>query len=200
MGCHPPSLASLDEEGAYAKVVVASSKDRVHSLGNESEVEKGKVEVRRLTEELQTAKEEARKKTGEAMILRDEWKRARQERAAFETEVATLRTKVVELEADRDRDIRRGSRAARREIANGFREVLTSLEKRWVDKKKEVSTEIHLHEWLPTSEMEKDCEAVASLASVLDWSVAGLDLPQVSEDSIVDDEAASSSSREEASS
>ena len=123
----------------------------MHSLGNESEVEKGKVEVRMLTEELRTAKEEARKKTGEAMILRDEWKRARQERAVFETEVATLRTKVVELEADRDRDIRRGSRAARREIANGFREVLTSLEKRWVDKKKEVSTEIHLHEWFPTS-------------------------------------------------
>ena len=123
----------------------------MHSLGNESEVEKGKVEVRMLTEELRTAKEEARKKTGEAMILRDEWKRARQERAVFETEVATLRTKVVELEADRDRDIRRGSRAARCEIANGFREVLTSLEKRWVDKKKEVSTEIHLHEWFPTS-------------------------------------------------
>ena len=65
--------------------------------------------------------------------------------------MAALRTKVVELEADRDRDIRRGSRAARREIANGFREVLTSLEKRWVDKKKEVSAEIHLHEWLPTT-------------------------------------------------
>ena len=49
-------------------------------------------------------------------------------------------------------------------------------------------------------EMEKDCDAVASLATVLDWSVAGLDLPQVLEDSIVDDEAASSSAREEASS
>ena len=49
-------------------------------------------------------------------------------------------------------------------------------------------------------EMEKDSEAIGSLAAVLDWSVAGLDLPQVSEDSIVDDEAVSSSAREEASS
>ena len=48
--------------------------------------------------------------------------------------------------------------------------------------------------------MEKDSEAIGSLAAVLDWSVAGLDLPQVSEDSIVDDEAVSSSAREEASS
>ena len=152
--------------------------------------------------------------------MRDEWKRARQERAIFKTEVATLRTKVVELETDRDRDIRRGSRAARREIASGFREVLTSLEKKWVDKKKEVSAEIQLHEVVANldllneikdeglvvedeivrlKEMEKDSEAIGSLAAVLDWSVAGLDLPQVSEDSIVDDEAASSSAREEAS-
>ena len=120
--------------------------DRMHTLRNESEVEKGKVEVQRPSEELRAAKEEARKKTGEAMILSDEWKRARQERAVFETQVATLRTKVVELETDNDRDIHRGSRAALREIANGFREVLTSLEKKWVDKKKEVSAEIQLHE------------------------------------------------------
>ena len=171
------------------------------TLRHESEVEKGKVEVQRLMEELRAAKEEARKKTGEAMILRDEWHRARQKRAVFETEVATLRTNVVELETDRDRDIRRGSRAARREIASGFREVLTSLEKKWVDKKKEVSAEIQLHEVVANlhllivedeiprlKEMEKDCEAFASLATIPNWSVAGLDLPQVSEDSVVNDE------------
>ena len=48
--------------------------------------------------------------------------------------------------------------------------------------------------------MEKDCETIASLAAVPDWSVAGLDLPQVSEDSVVNDEAAESSSVEKASS
>ena len=154
------------------------------------------------------------------MILRDEWKRARQERAVFE-QVASLRTKVEEIEANRDLDICKGSRAARREVANGFWEVLTSLEKRWVDKKKEVSAEIQLHEMVANldllseikedglvvkdeivrlKEMEKDSEAAANLAAVTDWSVAGLDRPQVSKDSIIDDEAANSSVREEASS
>ena len=51
--------------------------------------------------------------------MRDEWKRARQERAVFE-QVASLRTKVEEIEANRDLDICKGSRAARREVANGF--------------------------------------------------------------------------------
>ena len=116
------------------------------AVRDEGDVEKGKAEVRRLKEELRVAKEETRKKTGEAMLLKDEWQRARRERAAFETEVAALRTKVAELETGRDRDIRRGSRAARREVANGFREVLASLENRWVNKKKEVSADIQLHE------------------------------------------------------
>lgn len=49
-------------------------------------------------------------------------------------------------------------------------------------------------------EMEKYCEAVASSDAVPDWSVEGLDLPQVFEDSIVGDEDAISSTREEASS
>ena len=149
--------------------------------------------------------------------MRDEWKRARQERAVFETEVAALRTRVVELEADRDQDIRRGSRAARREVANAFQEVLTSLEKRWVDKKKELSAEIQLHEVVANldllseikedglvvedeivrlKEMEKDCEATANLAAVPDWSVPDLDLRLVSEDWIVDDDAANSSAKD----
>ncbi|XP_013700292.1 uncharacterized protein At3g60930, chloroplastic-like [Brassica napus] len=114
-GCRSLSLASPAEQEAYAKLVVASSKvmeafnkftvtmeDRIRAFCNESEVEKGKAEVRRLTEELRVAKEETRKKTGEAMLLKDEWKRARREKADFETEVAALRTKIAELEAGRD--------------------------------------------------------------------------------------------------
>ncbi|KAF3497122.1 hypothetical protein DY000_02052659 [Brassica cretica] len=135
------------------------------------------------------------------MILRDEWKRARQERAVFE-QVASLRTKVEEIEANRDRDICKGSRAARRE-------------------KKEVSAEIQLHEVVANldllseikehglvvedeivrlKEMEEDCKAAANLAAAPNWSVADLDLPQVSKDSIIVDEAVNSSVREEASS
>ncbi|KAF3587952.1 hypothetical protein F2Q69_00028860 [Brassica cretica] len=139
----------------------------------------------------------------------------------YETEVAAVRAKVAELEKIRDRDICRGSRAARREVANGFLEVLASLEKRWVDKKKEVSAEIQLHklvanldllneikneglvvdeEIVRLEEMEKDCEVTASWAAVPDWSVADLDLPQISEDSVVNDAPVSSSSGEGASS
>ena len=195
--------------------------DRIRALRNEGEVEKGKAEVRRLTEELLLAKEEIRKKTGEAMLLKDEWQRARSERAAFEIEVAALRTKVAELETGHDRDIRRGSRAARRKVADGFREVIASLKKRWLEKKKEVSAGIQLHELVANlyllneikneglvvdeeidhhKEMEKDFEAIAGLAAVPDWSVAGLNLPQVSEDSIINDTAVRSSSGEGASS
>ncbi|KAF3572921.1 hypothetical protein F2Q69_00058656 [Brassica cretica] len=118
------------------------------------------------------------------MILRDEWKRARQERAVFE-QVAALRTK------------------------------------RWVDKKKEVSAEIQLHEVVANldllseikehglvvedeivrlKEMKEDCKAAANLPAVMNWLIADLDLPQVSKDSIIVDEAANSSVREEASS
>ncbi|KAF2546452.1 hypothetical protein F2Q70_00021556 [Brassica cretica] len=139
----------------------------------------------------------------------------------YETEVAAVRAKVAELEKIRDRDICRGSRAARREDANSFLEVLASLEKRWVDKKKEVSAEIQLHklvanldllneikneglvvdeEIVRLEEMEKDCEVTASWAAVPDWSVADLDLPQISEDSVVNDAPVSSSSGEGASS
>ncbi|KAG5415271.1 hypothetical protein IGI04_002838 [Brassica rapa subsp. trilocularis] len=99
-------------------------------------------------------------------------------------------------------------------------EVEKGKVEKWVDKKKEVSADIQLHEVVANldllneikdeglvvedeivclKEMEKDCEAASSLAAVPDWSVAGLDLPQVSEDSI-NNEAASSSTRKEASS
>ena len=40
----------------------------------------------------------------------------------FETEVSSLKTKVAELEAHRDRDIRPDSRIARREVADSYRE------------------------------------------------------------------------------
>ncbi|KAF2593761.1 hypothetical protein F2Q70_00043502 [Brassica cretica] len=95
------------------------------------------------------------------------------------------------------------------------------MEKRCVDKKKEVSAEIQHQEVVANldllneikneglvvdeeiirlKEIEKDCEAIASLAAVPDWSVAGLDLPEVSEDLVVNDEAEDSSSGEGASS
>ena len=88
-------------------------------------------------------------------------------------------------------------------------------------RKKKVSAEIQFHEVVANldllneikeeglvvddeivrlKEMEKDCEAIVSLATVPDLSVSGLDLPQVSEDSDFDDEAVRSSASEETSS
>ena len=32
--------------------------------------------------------------------------------------------------------------------------------------------------------MEKDCDGLVTLAAVSDWSISGLNLPQVSEDSV----------------
>ena len=56
------------------------------------------------------------------------------------------RARIVALEVERDRDIRRASRITRRDIAAKYREVLESLNDRWASKKKEVSAEIELQE------------------------------------------------------
>ncbi|KAF3595903.1 hypothetical protein DY000_02023589 [Brassica cretica] len=89
------------------------------------------------------------------------------------------RARIVALEVERDRDIRRTSRIARRDIAAKYREVLEFLNDRWVSKKKEVSSEIRLQEG-----MEGDCDDLVALAAVPDWSISELDLPQVSDDSV----------------
>ncbi|KAF3496307.1 hypothetical protein DY000_02054222 [Brassica cretica] len=56
------------------------------------------------------------------------------------------RARIAALEVERDRDIRRASRIAHRDIAAKFREVLESLKDSWASKKKEMSTEIRLQE------------------------------------------------------
>ncbi|KAF3569690.1 hypothetical protein F2Q69_00060242 [Brassica cretica] len=62
------------------------------------------------------------------------------------------RARIAALEVERDRDIRRASRIAHRDIAAKFREVLESLKDRWASKKKEMSTEIRLQEeWKETA-------------------------------------------------
>ncbi|KAF3569691.1 hypothetical protein F2Q69_00060241 [Brassica cretica] len=56
------------------------------------------------------------------------------------------RARIAALEVERDRDIRRASCIAHRDIAAKFQEVLESLKDRWASKKKEMSTEIRLQE------------------------------------------------------
>lgn len=106
-------------------------------------------EVKRISEELKIAQEERKRQAGVVICLQEEWLRARHERASFEAEVVSQRSKIAELEAERDRDIRHASRAARREVARKYRDILLSLEERWSRKKKEVSAVI------------QDCEEVA---------------------------------------
>lgn len=115
------------------------------------------------------------------------------------------RARITALEVERDRDVRRASRIARREIVAKHREVLEFLKDRWASKKNEISAEILLQEVVANidllielkdggltvdaelarlKEMERDCADLLALAIVSDWSVSELDLPQVSVDSV----------------
>ncbi|KAF3541954.1 hypothetical protein F2Q69_00023446 [Brassica cretica] len=111
--------------------------------------------------------------------LTGDWKRTCQDNATLAAQVIAQKAKIAAFEVERDRDIRRASRVARRDVAGRYREILESLKEKWVNKKKEASAEIQLQE-----EMEKDCDGLVTLAAVSDWSISGLNLPQVSEDSV----------------
>lgn len=80
-------------------------------------------EIEGLTKELELSKEERKKQAGSVIILKEERKRARQERAESASEVVSLRFKIKEFEAERDRDVRRASRLARREAQHGCSKI-----------------------------------------------------------------------------
>ena len=136
--------------------------------------------------------------------MTEDWRRIHQENEALTTQVVAQKAKIAALEVERDRDIRRASRIARRDIEQRYREILESLKDRWTNKKKEVSAEIRLQEVTANidllnklkdggltvdaelarlKEMERDCEDLVASAAVPDWSISELDLPQISEDS-----------------
>ncbi|KAF3548765.1 hypothetical protein DY000_02008502 [Brassica cretica] len=113
--------------------------------------------------------------------------------------------RIAAIEVERDRDIRRASRIARRDITAKYREVLKSLKDRWASKKKEVSAEIRLQEVTANIDllhelkdggltvdaeiarlkgMEGDCEDLVASAAMPDWLISELNLPQVSDDSV----------------
>ena len=76
--------------------------------------------------------------------MTEDWRRIHQENEALTTQVVAQKAKITALEVERDRDIRRASRIARRDIEQRYREILESLKDRWTSKKKEVSAEIRL--------------------------------------------------------
>ena len=121
------------------------------------------------------------------------------------TQMVAQKARIAALEVERDQDIRRASRVARRDIATRYREILESLKDKWMSKKKGVSAEIQLHEVIANidllnelkngyltvdaelarlKEMEGDCEDLVASDAMSDWSISELDLPQVSDDSV----------------
>ncbi|KAF2538899.1 hypothetical protein F2Q68_00021350 [Brassica cretica] len=101
-------------------------------------------------------------------------------------EVVAQRARTVALEVERDRDIRRVSRVARRDVAGQCREILESLKEKWANKKKEAPAKIQLQEVVANidllnelkdgglnvdaelarlKEMKKDCEGLVVLAA-----------------------------------
>ena len=137
--------------------------------------------------------------------LTEDWKRVHLENKALESQMVAQRERIAALEVERDRDVRRASRIARRDIVAKHREVLESLKGRWASKKNETSAEILLQEVVANinllielkdggltvdgelsrlKEMERDCADLLASATVPDWSIYELDLPQVSDDSV----------------
>ncbi|KAF3559129.1 hypothetical protein F2Q69_00013257 [Brassica cretica] len=175
--CRLPSLASSSEKEAYAKVAVASSKvmeafneyvvvmeDHVVASRNDEQIVSIGSEIKRLSKELEATKREGKKDAEQIEALTEYWRRIYLENKALTTQ---------------------------------------SLKDKWTSKKKEVSAEIQLQEVITNidllnelkdggltvdalaclKEMEGDCEDLVASASVLDWSISELDLPQVSNDS-----------------
>ena len=74
--------------------------------------------------------------------MTEDWKIIHQENEALMTQMVAQKARITALEVERDRDIRRASCVARRNIANRYREILESLKDKWTSKKKGVSAEI----------------------------------------------------------
>ncbi|KAF2564843.1 hypothetical protein F2Q70_00014399 [Brassica cretica] len=183
-GCRLPSLASSAEKEAYAKVAVASSKvmetfneyvvvmeEHVVASRNDKEIESIGSEIKRLSKEIEATKREGKMDAEKIEDLTEDWRRIHLENEALMTQTVAQKARIAALEVERDRDIRRASRIARRAIATRYREILESLKEKWTSKKKEVSAEIQLQEDFNAS------------AAVPDWLISEVDLPQVSDDS-----------------
>ncbi|KAF2608625.1 hypothetical protein F2Q68_00043007 [Brassica cretica] len=226
-GCRLPSLASLAEKEAYAIVAVTSfgkslrgtyspvsvsyqlmeafneyavmMEDHVVASRNDKEIENIGSEIKRLSGELEAAKREGKEDAEKIEALTEDLRRIHRENEALTTQVVAQKAKVAALEVERDRDICRASRIARRDIEQQCREVLESLKDKGSSKKKEVSADIQLQEVTANidlldqlknggltvdaelarlKEMEGDCEDLVASAAVPDWSISELDLPQ----------------------
>nr|VDD35645.1 unnamed protein product [Brassica oleracea] len=199
-----PSLTSPTEKEAYAKVAVASSKVRfLLSFLLEDALRFLFVSfVMEAFNEYVVAMEDRVERW-----IQDRERRTRTRTRRWRLGKERLRPRIsLSLRAGiGSYNIHRASRVARRDVAGRYREILVSLKEKWMNKKKEVSTEIQLQEVVANidllnelkdggltvdaelarlKEMGKDYEVLVTLAAVSDWSISELDLPQVSEDSV----------------
>ncbi|KAF2618535.1 hypothetical protein F2Q68_00039038 [Brassica cretica] len=171
---------------------VVMMEDHVVASRNDKEIESIGSEIKRLSKELEATKREGKKDAEKIEALTEDWRRVHLENEALTSQMVAQRAKIAALEVERDRDIHRASRIARRDIAAKYREVLESLKGRWASKKKEVSAEIQLQEVTANIDllnelrdggltvdaelarlkgMEGDCEDLVALAAVPDWNM-----------------------------
>ena len=184
---------------------VVTMEDHVVASRNDKEIESIGFEIKMLSKDLEATKREGKKDAEKIEALTEDWRRVHLENETLTSQMVAQRARIVALEVERDRDIRRASPIARGDIAAKYREVLEFLNDRWASKKKEVSAEIRLQEVTANIDllnelkdggltvdaelarlkgMEGDCEDLVALAAVPDWSISELDLPQVSDDSV----------------
>ncbi|KAF3509805.1 hypothetical protein F2Q69_00009817 [Brassica cretica] len=121
------------EKEAYAKVMeafneyVVVTEDHVVTSRNDKEIESIGSEIMRLLKEFKVTKREGKKDAEKTKALTEDWKRIHQENEALMTHRVAQKARIAALEVERDRDIRRASRVARRDIATHHREILESL-------------------------------------------------------------------------
>ena len=100
---------------AFNEYVVVME-DHVVASRNDKEIESIGFEIKRLSEELEATKREGKRDAKKIKALTEDWRRIHQENEALTTQVVAQKAKVAALGVERDRDIRRASRIARRDI------------------------------------------------------------------------------------
>ncbi|XP_013632729.1 PREDICTED: uncharacterized protein LOC106338254 [Brassica oleracea var. oleracea] len=197
------SLAGHMRSAGYRLPSLASSyvvtiKDHVVASRNDKEIESIGSEIKRLSEELEATKREGKKDDEKIEVLTEDRRRVHLENETLTSQMVAQRARIAAPEVERDWDIRRASRIARRDIAAKYREVLESLKGSWASKKKEVYAEIRLQEVTANIDllnelkdggltmdaelarlkgMKGDYEDLVALAAVPDWLISELDLP-----------------------
>ena len=104
---------------AFNEYVVVME-DRIEASRNDKEIESIGSEIKRLSEELEATKCEGKRNAEKIEALTDDWRKIQQENEALTTQVVAQRAKIAAFEVERDRDIRRASRIARRDIEKRY--------------------------------------------------------------------------------